>query len=129
MVCDDEPIVRSAVRAVLERCGFVVGTAGSADAAVQAATAEPPDAIVVDLDLSGDRGVRLITALLQAAPGCAVVVVTTFTALRQAALDAGARVVIDRSDLRDLEPCLLDVARRAASRPDRPGAERQARST
>lgn len=40
------------------------------------------------------------------APGCAVVVLSPFGALRNAALEAGAYDLVDPCDLRDLERCL-----------------------
>ena len=109
LVCDDEPASRRAVEAILAGCGFeVVASVGSAAEALVATELSSPDVVVLDLALAGDLGLRLIAALRFAQPGCAVVVLSSFTSLRRPALDAGAYdfVADAGADLRELEACL-----------------------
>ena len=117
LVYDDDPDTRRAVVAILARCGFqVAGYVASPADALVAATANP-DVIVLDLALSGSRGLGILAALRAVAPGCALVVLSPFGALRQAALEAGACDFIDKRDMRQLEGCLRAVAEQAAPSP------------
>ncbi len=90
---------------------------GRATAAIEAAARTHPDAIVVDIELAGSRGVGIVAELLTAAPGCAVIVMSQFDSLRFPALEAGAYACIGKTDLRELRRCLtrLDNALRSAS--------------
>lgn len=124
------------MEAILARCGFdLVGSVESAGDALVAVELATPDVVVVDLTLTGDLGVRVVTALRAAQPRCAVVVLSPFPSLRQSALEAGAYdfVADSSSDLRELERCLrrladergdaveLDGATGAAGGPDQAG--------
>lgn len=107
LLCDDEPSSLLAVSVILDRCGFtVVDETSSASAAITVAQRARPDVVVVDLALAGFRGLRVVSALEAAAPGCAVLVVAPFPSLFQAALDAGAYACCTKADLRILEQAL-----------------------
>lgn len=107
LCCDDEPAACRAVEAILDRCGFeVVAPVASAGEAVAAAAAARPDALVIDLALTGDPGLRTLALVRAAAPGCAVIVVSSLDTMGPAARDAGAYDFVAKSDLRALETCL-----------------------
>jgi CheY-like chemotaxis protein len=60
LVADDASYVRQAVTDILESVGAVVTTVGSAEAALTALQAEPPDVLVSDLSMPGKGGYWLI---------------------------------------------------------------------
>ncbi len=106
-------------------CGFDrIEEVASATAAIEVATRTRPDAIVVDIELAGSRGVGIVAALLTAVPGCSIIVVSPFDGLRFPALEAGAYACIGKSDLRELRRCLtrLDDPLRGSSRQEGTGA-------
>ena len=125
LVYDDDPDTRRAVAAILARCGFDLAghVASPADALVAAGSL--PDVIVLDLALSGARGLGILAALHAVAPACTLVVLSPFDRLKEAALDAGACDFIDKRDMRQLERCLRRVAEQAAPGPpaDAPTAQ------
>jgi signal transduction histidine kinase/CheY-like chemotaxis protein len=60
LVVDDETDAQVLVRRVLESCGAIVRTAGSAAEALAAIKAETPDVLVSDIGLPGQNGYELI---------------------------------------------------------------------
>lgn len=103
----DDVDTRLAVEVILDQCGFdVVAEVTSAEEAIRHAARAEPDAVVVDLALSGPLGLGIVPRLLAAAPGAAIVVLSPFTALHGPALEAGARELLDKYDLRPLRPLL-----------------------
>ncbi|HVL99546.1 MAG TPA: response regulator [Egibacteraceae bacterium] len=108
LIVHDDVAVQRALAVIMERCGFqVVGVSGFPDDSIPAARATRPDAIVIDLALSGDLGLRIIPEFLQASPACMVVVLSPFTALREQSRELGALSVVDPRDLRHVEDWLL----------------------
>jgi CheY-like chemotaxis protein len=63
LVVDDEPELRSSVRAMLETYGYEVVEAADSDAAVAALGAVRPDVILTDIYMPGADGIELINAL------------------------------------------------------------------
>ncbi len=64
---DDEPDIRFFLRLNLELSGHEVDEAGDGDAAIAAITAEPPDAVVLDVMMPGPDGYEVL-AELKASP-------------------------------------------------------------
>lgn len=56
LAVDDDPRILRLVRVNLERAGFNVSTASSGPAALDQLTAEPPDAVVLDVTMPGIDG-------------------------------------------------------------------------
>lgn len=111
LLCNDEPATRRAVEVILRRCGYhVIAEVGSAADAIVDARVGKPDAVVLDLALTGDLGLGALAALHAASPGCAVIVVSSFDTMRPAALEAGAYDFVGNSDLRALERSLQRLA-------------------
>ncbi len=114
LIWNDDAEARRAVESVMEHCGFqVVAVVASASPAMRAARRTRPHVIVLDLALTGELGLRVVPQLTTAAPGVAVVVLSSFRTLEEAALEAGACEVLDTSDMRQLERCLQWVAHRS----------------
>lgn len=108
LIVHDDPSLQRALGVIMERCGFQVAMVdGFASDAVRAAEAIRPDAVVIDLALSGDLGLLMIPAFRRVSPACMIVVLSPFTALRERARELGAMSVVDPRDLRHVEDWLL----------------------
>lgn len=80
LVVEDNDKNLKLVRAVLEHAGYQVRSAGTAEEGVAAAAADPPDLVLMDLQLPGMDGVSALAAL-RAEPGTAGIPVVALTAL------------------------------------------------
>jgi DNA-binding NarL/FixJ family response regulator len=80
MLADDHPVVREGLRGMLaaERDIEVVAQAASGAEAIAMAARHQPDVVLMDLRMPGGDGVEATTAILGAAPGVRVVVLTTY---------------------------------------------------
>jgi signal transduction histidine kinase len=113
LVVEDSPsdmflIGRALAGTVLSlRCRFSTTLAD----AVQLATREVPDVVLLDLSLPDCHGIRTLKRIRAACPGSPVVVVTGHSELRLAvqALRAGASDYLLKTDLATLEPTLRRV--------------------
>jgi len=76
LLVDDEAYVRDSLASLLERRGFTVRTAASADRALADGAAEGADAVVADLKMSGLSGLELLRELQTRAPALPVVLLT-----------------------------------------------------
>lgn len=66
------------------------------------------EVVVLELAMVGVQGLQVVRDLLQAVPGCAVLLLSPFDTLRQPALAAGAFALVG-SDLRALDRCLAQL--------------------
>ena len=80
LVVEDEPIIRSALRRLLERNHYQVSEAGAVHEAVEQYDLNTFNLIVSDLRLPGEPG----TALIQRAPNTPVLIMTSYASLRSA---------------------------------------------
>lgn len=72
LVVDDEPSMRKALRAFLERAGFAVVEADSSAAALRRFSQGPgADAVVCDVLMPGESGIAFYDALLEHSPALA----------------------------------------------------------
>jgi len=93
LVCDDEEVLRSLIRATLE-ADFEIVEVMTGDATVEQARTERPDLIVLDMMMPGTSGLDVLDEL-RADPELASIPVLMLTARtqrsdREAALNAGA---------------------------------------
>lgn len=100
LLVDDDPMILLLASRVLEGAGYVVRQATSGEEALALASAEPPDALILDLHLEDMDGDALL-ARLRAEPGLEETPVVFLTGTSDArALDAlaalGARGVISK---------------------------------
>ncbi len=87
LIVDDHEPFRAVARVVLERAGYVVaGEAADAAQALAAVAADPPDAVLLDVQLP-DRDGFFVANAITAADGPAVVLIST-----RAAEDYGGRI-------------------------------------
>jgi two-component system KDP operon response regulator KdpE len=91
LVVDDEPQIRTLLRATLGRAGYAIAEAANAREALSAKSIDKPDLILLDLGLPDRDGLELVTAL-RAEPRSALIVVSARDQTEQkvAALDLGA---------------------------------------
>jgi two-component system KDP operon response regulator KdpE len=91
LVVDDEPQILRALRTSLHGAGYEVETAETAEGALAALAANPPDAVVLDLVLPDGSGTQ-VTRELRTWSSAPVIVLSVVgdEAEKVAALDAGA---------------------------------------
>src|SRR5206468_10739677 len=91
LVVDDEPQIRTLLKATLSRAGYAVVEAASGREALNAKAIDKPDLVLLDLGLPDRDGLELVT-LLRAEPRAALIVVSARDQTEQkvAALDLGA---------------------------------------
>lgn len=113
LVVDDHAIVRHGIRQVLESGdGFaVVAEAGDGAGALDAATAQLPDVVVLDVSLPGDTGLEVARRLKRAVPATRILMLSVYdnTEYVLEAVRAGA----DGYLLKDSTPAELRDAIRA----------------
>lgn len=95
LVADDQPEVLEAVRLLMSGRDCIIALAKSPEEAIELAASETFDAALIDLNYEqgrtgGERGLDLVTALLDEAPTLPVIVMTAWGS-RQLANDAIAR--------------------------------------
>jgi CheY-like chemotaxis protein len=117
MVVEDNPINLELVEAVLDREGYEVVSAVSAEAALDRLKRLRPDLLLLDIQLPGLDGLGL-TRLLKADPGTAEIPIVALSAHarvedRRAALEAGCVEYISKPiDTRALPAQLALVLKR-----------------
>jgi two-component system KDP operon response regulator KdpE len=91
LVVDDEPQILRALRTTLRGAGYDVATAATAESALTAAAARPPDAVILDLVLPDGNGADVCREL-RTWTQAPVIVLSAVGEEREkvAALDAGA---------------------------------------
>ena len=92
LVVDDEPQLRRALERALKLEGYDVGTAEDGDRALEAVSAAPPDAIVLDVLMPGRDGLEVCRELRSRGDHTPVLMLTARDAVqdRVDGLDAGA---------------------------------------
>lgn len=80
LILEDEKVIRSAVRRMLERRGYTVSEAGSVDEAQQNFRADDLDLILADVRLPGAQG----TDIIPWAQNVPVIVMTSYASVRSA---------------------------------------------
>lgn len=78
LICDDHEVVRAGMRLILEKQdGYeIVGEAGDGREAIAQGRKLQPEIVIMDLAMPGMGGLEAIPQVLQAAPGCRVLVLT-----------------------------------------------------
>jgi DNA-binding NarL/FixJ family response regulator len=100
LLADDQPNVRFALRALLERqAGIqVVGEAGDWEALLSHTNATCPDAVLLDWGLPGATEAEPLSTLREACPGLVVIVLSGRPEARRAALATGADAFVSKTD-------------------------------
>jgi len=94
LLADDQELVRAALCALLELEGDfkVVASVGHGDHVIPAALAHHPDVALLDIEMPGLDGLSAAAVLANQAPGCKVIILTTFgrSGYLRRAMEAGA---------------------------------------
>ena len=116
VVVDDELLIRSGLRALLDAADGVqvVGEAGDGAAAIDVVRRTEPDVVLMDVRMPLVDGVTATRRLCEAGTAAAVVILTTFASDEHvlAAVRAGARGYLLKNSPIDT---LVDAVRRAAA--------------
>jgi DNA-binding NarL/FixJ family response regulator len=98
LLVDDHKLIREGLREFIQtRQGMeVVGDVGNRADAIEAASREQPDIIVLDLDLGEDSGLDVLPELLNVARDASVIILTGMrdTEKRDRAMELGAKGVV-----------------------------------
>jgi DNA-binding response OmpR family regulator len=123
LIVDDEPEILKSVSYILSREGFVVQSAGSAEAALAAVESETPDILLTDVQMSGSDGLELITTLRKRSQTFPILAMTgaakheTLAFARKLGADAAIRKPFQKAELVDLIDYCLERAPGSKDRP------------
>jgi two-component system invasion response regulator UvrY len=99
---DDQDLFRDGMRSILQTQEgmMVVGEFANGEAAVNAVREDPPDLVLMDLNMPGMGGVEATRRIVQCAPQVRVIAVTIFNddPFPSQLLDAGARGYISKDN-------------------------------
>jgi two-component system response regulator AtoC len=92
LIVDDEENIRLFLRTLLEKKGYAVTTAETAERALELAEAEPPDYVLADVKMPGMNGIELCRALRVRVPQATVIMMSAYGSVELAleAVAAGA---------------------------------------
>ena len=115
VVCDDDPVVRRIVSAVLQRGGYSrIEQTEFASEAVELAQDLQPDVIVLDLTLEDESGLAVIPELRVVAPSSRIVVYSGTETMKVPARRAGAHAVLSKvsmASVAELERAVAEAPR------------------
>jgi two-component system KDP operon response regulator KdpE len=120
LIIDDEPQIRRALRAGLERNGYTVSLAASGEEGLDMAALHPPDIVILDLAMPGIEGLEVCRQLREWTQVPIVVLsVREGESDKIAALDLGADDYLTKPfSLEELLARMRAVLRRASSAPE-----------
>jgi two-component system response regulator RegA len=84
LVIDDDETFNEVLTRALRRRGLEAVGVTDATAALVRANQQPPDRVVLDLNLAGNSGLALIAPLLAINPACRIVVLTGYASIATA---------------------------------------------
>lgn len=106
LIIDEHSLVRAGLRMLIETQPFirVIGEAGSGAEAIQIATEEQPDIILLDLDMDAEDWLDFLPAVVRAARSAKVIALAraSDTDLQQQAVRAGARGIVMKDQAVDV---------------------------
>jgi DNA-binding NarL/FixJ family response regulator len=110
-IVDDSPAIRARLAEMLNRMPGVriVGEAGAASKAAEDILALRPDSVLLDLNLNGVSGIRLLNTIHPQVPDVVFVVLTNHSEpqYRRACQRAGAAYFLDKSTEFDRIPGVI----------------------
>ncbi|MBL0283493.1 MAG: response regulator transcription factor [Zoogloea sp.] len=81
LVIDDDPAFNRVLTRALGQRGFTVFGAADPENALELARQHEPEYVVLDLNIGGSSGLRLIKPLLAANPDCRILVLTGYASI------------------------------------------------
>jgi DNA-binding NtrC family response regulator len=124
LVIDDEPVVRDAIRLVLEEQGLRVALVPDAETALLNRALDTCRLVICDVMLPGASGIEVVRVIRARRPQVPIVLITGFATAEVAArsTEAGATAFLAKP-FDDTE--LLDLVRRVLEPTDVAGEERR----
>src|SRR5688500_6937762 len=95
VICDDDPVLRAVLGALVEEAGWVPAEADAAHAAVDLVRALRPGLVILDIALAGPSGISVLPLVREVAPDATTVVVSAFGSALELAVAAGATAVFE----------------------------------
>lgn len=111
LLVDDDEVFNRVLGRALARRGFTVAAATNLKQALEAIAAEPPDYAVLDLNIAGSSGLKLIGPLRSANEPCRIVILTGYASIATAvdAIKLGATQYLAKPvDAETIARTLLD---------------------
>ena len=106
LIVDDHPMIRSAVAMLLDGSPFtVVGSAGSADSAIEAIRTHDPDMIILDLPMPGGSGLEVLRHMRTANDRRPVIILTA--AIDDYRLGEAMDLTVEGIVMKDNDPAFL----------------------
>jgi two-component system response regulator RegA len=84
LLVDDDPVFNRVLTRALTQRGFEVASANTLEEGRGRIDAEAPDCAVLDLNIAGASGLKLIGALREANPDCRILVLTGYASIATA---------------------------------------------
>ncbi|MCK6373350.1 MAG: response regulator transcription factor [Zoogloea sp.] len=81
LVIDDDPVFNRVLTRALGQRGFTVFGAADPESALSLAREHEPEYVVLDLNIAGSSGLRLIEPLLAVNPDCRILVLTGYASI------------------------------------------------
>ncbi len=81
LVIDDDPVFNRVLTRALGQRGFTVFGAADPESALTLAREHEPEYVVLDLNIAGSSGLRLIEPLLAVNPDCRILVLTGYASI------------------------------------------------
>ena len=107
LLVDDDANQREMYQRRLERMGYQVDIADSADTAVQRLREQRPDCVVLDIAMPGRDGLSALQEFLDIDPSVPVIINTAYPAYAENFLSWAADAYIEKSS--DLEPLVAAI--------------------
>jgi two-component system, NtrC family, response regulator AtoC len=114
LICDDEDLIRWSISEHLKKEGYSVQTAHDGQAGLEAIDAEPPDLLVLDLNMPRIDGLSVLAKMHESEVDIPVIVLTAHGAIDTAleATKLGAREYLSKPfDLKDLTHTIAKTLR------------------
>lgn len=103
VLCEDDPLLLRWLDRLAGDAGVeVVAVTGRWAAALEHIVQHEADGVLIDIATVGRVGLRVVAAVHRLAPECRILLLSPFRTIDVAAVEAGADVIADPSDLRPL---------------------------
>lgn len=125
LVVEDTDTVREALVAYLQTCGWAPRACANGDEMDALVSEQPPDVVVMDLNLPGEDGLNLTRRLRERLPGVGIVILSARAASpqRAAGYEHGADIYLTKpADLLELSSAIKSLARRVLAQTESPRA-------
>ena len=115
LIVEDDPSLRKLYEAEFEEDGYSVTSVASGEEAMERIETTPPEAVILDIRLTGIDGLTVLRELLQDRPGIAVILNSAYPSYKQSFASWSADgYVVKSSDLTELKQAVASALERRA---------------